>query len=297
MRTRKIITWTLFLTIICGFILTIAAPPVFDWLNSVLIIHLGLYGLTVTATLLIHYYSESRQFKKVAKISWFVLLFISISLIILIPVLEILPSSFDVPSQLTLTFFFIVSIIMIVLYKKVDIAIFLLLIVSLLGLVFKHYHISGAGVLMIIGWALPAVLFLFIFYQRITEYDTRTNRYMNFFKNFICVTLTINYLGAIFKIQHWPGGTALTYAGLPCAVITILVIAFLLPNSNFIEWTKEHKRLFYRAFLIPLIYLSILTSLGFVFPDTMQSLMNRYSTIKGDTFYMNRYEIPEKDGM
>lgn len=290
MRTKKIVTWLLSIFMIAGLFLS------FELSEKELVPLPFVLGTIISITLLIHYYSESQTFKKATKYGWFVLIALTV-FVIICGLFNLLTSIVSMIGSILAMLFIMNTISVIVIYKKIDISILLLMAFSFVGLFFKKMHWPGSGSLIILGWAVPAILFLFIFYKRITEYEKSKNRFLNFFKNFICATITINFLGATFKVQHWPGGNLLMYIGLATSILSILILVFLLPNSNFLEWTKEHKKLFFRAFLIPLIYLSLLTSLSFVFPKTFEKLVISKSYVLENPFAIENYDIPLKEGM
>lgn len=296
MKIKKIITWIFFILGLVGWpYVTIKASD-----NKYLILF-TVIGLIVFSTLLIHLYSGNEKLKRITRKVWF----FSLALLILGIILELtylshlnLVFPYEGIYFLSITFLLLMtSFYLIVSNRKVDMFIFIMMIVALLGMVMKANHLPLSGLIMTIGYSMPACLFLFIFYKRITEYDSRINRFLNFFKNFICGTLTVCFLGIVFKMQHWPGGDLLRYIGLPLSILTIFIIVFLLPGSNFIEWTKEHKRMFYRAFLIPLIYLSIFFSLAIVFPSTFQKIFYSKRYYSTHPFYIEKYDIPDKEGL
>jgi Ca2+/Na+ antiporter len=80
-------------------------------------------------------------------------------------------------------------------------------------------------------------------------------------------------------------------------ILSILSLVFLLPGSNFIEWSKEFKRMFYRALLIPLFYMTIITTMANVFPETFINIFFSVSKNITNGFYLDPYEIPVKEGM
>lgn len=181
--------------------------------------------------------------------------------------------------------------------KKADLTILISILVSFLGISFKSLHWPGAGPLLTIGFTVPSTFFFFIIFQKIKEFDKRTNRFLNFFKNLICFTLITSFLGFTFKLMHWPGGNMLKTISLPMFLLSIFSLIFLLPGSNFIEWSKDLKRMFFRALLIPLLYMTIITTMANVFPVTFQGIFfnKSWSAIYG--FNTHYYEIPMKDGM
>ncbi len=298
MKTKKIITWILFVLSIAIFFLIINI----DIQDEVYFIF-PLFLFFISLTLLIHFYSYNQRIVRFMKFSWKILI-LPFILCLIWAVLSNMQIHLFYFNPYLIAFicisFIIASLFLIVANKKVDLVILILILISLLGLYFKSQHWPGSGPLIVITWAMPGLLFLLLIYRKITEYDNRTNSFMNFFKNFLCITLAICFIGGTFKFMHWPGGGILNNTALPLSIISIFIVVFLLPSSNFIEWIKEHKRMFYRAILIPLIYVSIYSSLGNIFPEIFQKAFSGRSSdeefISNGLFFEN-YQIPPKEGL
>jgi hypothetical protein len=167
---------------------------------------------------------------------------------------------------------------------------------SLLGIVFKHYHIFGAGILLTLGWALTPILYLFVFYTKIKDYDERTNGIFNFLIRIACGSILLSSLGLIFKLMHWHFGNAIMLSGIASMIICFVCFGFMMPNINFIDWSKEHKRLFIRIILIPMIYLSLILILTYVFPEVWVQIMYPRA-VNNAGFDLQPYTIPLKDGL
>ena len=255
----------------------------------------------VSVTLLIEVYSNIRNIKKLSVIFW--IFSTSFGIIeILSEVFFNLSELFQPFSLITVVtgiLFIISTLFYIRTYNKIDVFIPIFILLSILAFVLKFMHLPGAGILFVISWVIPSILFLFIFYQRFDSYDSRTNRILGFFNKLISGTLVICFIGATFKIMHWPGAGLLLIISIPLFIISVLCVIFLLPSSNFIEWTKVHKRLFYRAILLPLLFMGIITSLNAVFPDTFKMVISNQPTLKDNpkNFVYPNYEIPFKEGL
>lgn len=284
MKAKKIITWIIFILSAAGFFYKV---KINDDNSSVTI--LFFFVSFVAITLLIQFYTRKPSWRN----SWY---------LILIPiVIGIFISFLGDPIAAGIFFLIsgviIISLFFVVITRKVELIIFYFLIISLFGIIFKYFHWPGASVMITSGFIIPGILFFFIIYQNISEYDARTNRFLNFFKNFICLTLIVSFLGLNFKMMHWPGGNLLKTISLPMFLLSIVSLVFLLPGSNFIEWSKELKRMFYRALLIPLFYMTIITAMANVFPDTFKNIFFSESKNITNGFHLNPYEIPLIEGM
>jgi hypothetical protein len=295
MLLKRIIAWLLFLPIILGFIY-MGIANLYE--SYELLIAPFVFGMVLSFSWLITLYTENKKIRKVFKY-----LFISLLPIFLLGIFagiflqEIIPPFVEPLVIITSIVTVISALYLILAYNKTDIFIFILIILSVIGLIFKSFHWPGTGIFIVIGWSAPAVLMMCLVFKKITEYDQRTNRFLGFFKTFICMTLSICFVGLTFKTMHWLGGGTFNNIGLPLSVLAILFVVFLLPGSNFIEWTREHKRMFYLGLLIPLIYLTTFTSVANVFPETMSALIGQKSKKLSTSFILNPYDIPVKDGL
>jgi hypothetical protein len=100
-------------------------------------------------------------------------------------------------------------------------------------------------------------------------------------------------MGLNFKLMHWPGGDFLKTLSMPAFLLSMLSLIFLLPVSNFIEWTRHHKQIFYRAILIPLIFQTIITTWVNVYPVTFINIFFKSKPGNEIGFYMYDYEITD----
>ena len=92
-------------------------------------------------------------------------------------------------------------------------------------------------------------------------------------------TSTLDFIGAIFFL------------------VACLLLFATMPFSDFIEWTTRQKRLFYRVFLIPMIFFLVLFSLKFLLPGTSyQKLFFKGYAEKDKVFFgMKKYELKETE--
>ncbi|MBP7077853.1 MAG: hypothetical protein KBB11_12465 [Bacteroidales bacterium] len=285
MKTKKIIYFGLLAFSVAALVSSILINP--D--RFAIIILLTIISGIVSATGLINVYAPTKKSFKISRLIFFSALAILITLIIISIFYEnSLTTSIVIVSALLLIFS---ALSMIVYKQKTDLFVLISIIICLSGFIFKTYHFPGASILMITGFGIGAILNMQMIHYKITSYESHINVKLNFFKNFICITLFISYFATMFRFQHFPFGSLLEIVSLVAIIITILSFAFLLPGSNFIEWTKQHKLLFYRGLLIPVIFFASLLSLSYVFPETFSQLFSQNSN--KDEFFMTPYEIPE----
>ena len=294
---KKIISWILFIFFTASMMTSMMSPQIFrvpfEMFGDYVYVFF-LFGTIIILTLLIHYYSSGEKLIKMIKKTWVYQMIFTVLFIICY-------IFFGLDSFLIITLLFILTVaaflssvmLLLVSSKKIHNVIILLILLSVAGILFKIFHLTGAGVLLTTCLLLPGILYLFLFYSKITEYENRTNKFLNFFKNLICLTLMISFMGLNFKLMHWPGGDFLKTLSMPAFLLSMLSLIFLLPVSNFIEWTRHHKQIFYRAILIPLIFQTIITTWANVYPVTFRNIFFSGKVENAIGFYMYDYEITE----
>lgn len=102
-------------------------------------------------------------------------------------------------------------------------------------------------------------------------------RWFGFFSNIII---------GIFMVGFWlltsimPGNISnfFIYSGSLLFIISILGIVFTLPTSNYIGWSANDRKIFFRMIIIPMVFVFSMICLIFVFNDTFRILMNSYYT-------------------
>ena len=292
----KVVLWLNFV------LATIALVSQLFYLVFEVLAPIALIWEIISLTLIIDVYGSSKRVKMVSRI-----LLLVITSVLLITICLIIVEIADIESMLTglvlsisMLLFITISIIYIRSHNLIATVMPFSLLLSIVGIVLRQFHVPGAGPLFFVFWIIPSTLLFFILYKKIDNYDTRTNRFLNFFNRMIVCALILSILGTLFKNMHWPGAGVILYLSIPLFIISVLSIVFLLPSSNFVEWTKEHKKIFYRAILIPLIYIGILNSLNLVYPQTFKWVF--YGNVPDLNYdpqelVFQKYEIPLKEGM
>ncbi len=93
-------------------------------------------------------------------------------------------------------------------------------IVTIVGSLFKKMHWPGAGILITVGMMLIVFVFLPLYF--ITNYKEQTEKKSPIYAIVGYLTLALLLVGAVFKIQHWPGASMVIYAS-----IGFLLIGFV----------------------------------------------------------------------
>jgi hypothetical protein len=86
-----------------------------------------------------------------------------------------------------------------------------------------------------------------------------------------------------------------TTLGLGLFLLFSLIIIISLPNSDYVEWKKDHKQLFLRSILIPWCLILFLAFINFIVTPVSDKSQERKSKIT--SFKMFKYDIKQKDGL
>jgi hypothetical protein len=293
MKRKKLIAWiSLLVFLTLGFVIVMLR------MNNPFIPIALLTGALVPLFYLFLFYSGSLKARKLVTRIFLGSIALLVILSLFAGYTNIIPSVVMTLLLAVLSITVFLSLLFIIVSRGwTDNTLLIFILLSLVGLVMKYFHIPGTGPLLVVCWSAPSILFMFIFATKITEYDPRTNKFLGFCKNFMALTLMFCFASVLFKTMHYPGAEILRYTSLPSLILSILGIVFMLPSSNFVEWTKKHKRMFYRAILIPLLYMAILNSLGYVFPETFTRLMYPSTFNISNGFNFENYQIPPKEGL
>jgi hypothetical protein len=66
-----------------------------------------------------------------------------------------------------------------------------------------------------------------------------------------------------------------------------------MPGSNFINWNKDQRQVFYSSIIIPMVFLFIISIMIVVFPEIWTILLRQPLT----PFWMNEFELMQKPGL
>jgi ABC-type sugar transport system permease subunit len=100
-------------------------------------------------------------------------------------------------------------------------------------------------------------------------------------------------IGLLWKNMHWPGSNILLTVGLVTFIPFLFAFLFTLPGSDYINWQKSDRTVFFRAVVVPMIFVYTLCVLMFVIPDLWQSLTRLPLT----PFGMEPVELLDKAGL
>jgi hypothetical protein len=107
------------------------------------------------------------------------------------------------------------------------------------------------------------------------------------------IILSIVTIGLLWKIMHWPFANLILNTGLGLYIPFLFAFVFTLPGSNYINWHKSERTVFFRAIIIPMAFVYILVVLMFVFPYIYTSI-TRTPLIP---FHMVQIDLLKKPGL
>lgn len=102
--------------------------------------------------------------------------------------------------------------------------------VLLFGCVFKIQHWPGAGIIISLGFILFTLVYIPV--SLINSYKSENDHKLKwlYIIGFICILIVC--IGALFKIQHWPGAGILLLFGLPLPFVLFLPAYLVYVNKN-----------------------------------------------------------------
>jgi len=128
-----------------------------------------------------------------------------------------------------------------------------LLNILMLGLVFKMNHWPGASIMLTIS----IVLMVFVFFPSAIINSYKKQAKKNYYSLHLVsyITIAIILLGALFKIQHWPGAGILILIGLPLPFILFFPLYL-----RYHKKTKQEYNLDFFGMVFFLIFLAVFSA-------------------------------------
>jgi len=166
----------------------------------------------------------------------------------------------------------------------------------IIGLLLKRYHLPLGGFIISLSALILCVLSLIIAIRAFRIKDHRYLAILTFSCSLILAGLSASFM---MKIQHWPGSGILMGIFIPAFIIATLIILLTLPGSNFIEWTREQKKILLRGLLIPWLFFMYTIITNSLIPPYNQFkpfffLDKKRSEVK---FNMTDYKIENRNGL
>jgi hypothetical protein len=169
------------------------------------------------------------------------------------------------------------------------ILLFLVLVIIAIG--FRHQRWPFASILFTFGFlGLGSVSLLssIIYLKRYPN-----NPFLKYIGLFSSIVLFIVSIGLLWKNQHWPFASVFLNVGLITFIPFLFAFVFILPNANFVTWNKPERIVFFRAIIIPMIFVYALCVMMFVFPEFWTTLTRSTLT----PFGMEPIELLNKSGL
>ena len=184
-----------------------------------------------------------------------------------------------------------------------------LLIIFLLSLIFKYFHGVGSSLLLLLSTNLLAIFYFYFSFALFNNIEFKKifkkTSYPKFVRKRLAITifsgfsLSISFIGILFKIEIYPGAVVLLIAGL--AATTVLTLITLYRNS------KTEGNFFFRIlarvaiaaiFIISLLKISDRTLLEWQYPnnpDYIDAVLNSLNNPNNDS--LREIKHPEYEKM
>ena len=92
--------------------------------------------------------------------------------------------------------------------------------ITLLATIFKVMHLAGAGVLLIAGLGGLTFVFLPLAFAKLLK--STDDKLLKFVFTAAYISFTVDFIGMLFKILHWPGAGLFLIVGIPLPFILFL---------------------------------------------------------------------------
>lgn len=124
----------------------------------------------------------------------------------------------------------------------------------LAGVIFKINHFAGANILLTVSLLALSLIYLPI--ALIRSYRLHRNQSELHLYWIAGITIAINFIGILFKLQHWPGASWLLFIGVPLPFVLFLPFYIRYHNR---KNAPSDKNFFGVVFFM--VYMGIFTSL------------------------------------
>jgi len=147
---------------------------------------------------------------------------------------------------------------------------FVFLLVVVIAIIFKSQRWPLSGTFYTIGFSGLACSSFFSSVIFLKRYHNNTFlKYIGFSSSII---LTVVMLGLLWKTMHWPLAGIVLNVGIIVFIPFLFAFIFTLPGSNYINWSKSERIVFFRAVIIPMSFVYVMCFLMFVIPDFYRSM-------------------------
>ena len=152
--------------------------------------------------------------------------------------------------------------------------------ILLIATIFKVSHLPGASILLTTGLLLLSLVFLPIVYAKLLKSTNDKLLKVVYHTGFI--SFSFDFIGALFKIQHFPGANILMLIGVPLPFILFLPAYITYHNKR-----KLKADLNFFGILIFMIYLGVFSSLLAL--DSNYKVLNTYAHCSEEVNQSNHF--------
>jgi hypothetical protein len=165
------------------------------------------------------------------------------------------------------------------------------IVMIIIAIFFRKMKWPGTSVLFTLGFTGLSVISFFqtrIFLKRFNK-----NTFLKYVGFSSSIILSLTSLGLLWKNMHWSFAGLILNTGLGLYIPFLFAFVFTLPGSNYINWYKSERTVFFRAIIVPMVFVYVLVVLMIVFPDIYTSL-TRTPLIP---FEMGKVDLFNKPGL
>ena len=161
-----------------------------------------------------------------------------------------------------------------------------------LGFVLNRFGVDIGGFIVGFSFFLSfyGFLFLAITYSKKSKENRPFRRIISVFSYLNCLIFLLLFIK--FSSEQPAFTRTLDAIGVIMFLLASIALFISLPFSNFIEWLKSQRQVFYRVTLLPLLFFLVVFSLTFLLPDSTyrKIFFIEFSTKEKVHFGMEDYE-------
>lgn len=152
--------------------------------------------------------------------------------------------------------------------------------ITMIAVLFKISHWPGAGILLLTGIGSLALIFLPLAYA--VALKSTDDKLLKFLYLSALISFSIDFVGMLFKIMHWPGAGIFMMIGIPLPFILFL------PAYIYYHIKRKLKTdLYFFAVLLFMIYVGVFSTLLALRPSV--EIFNSYAHSTNELAEANKY--------
>ena len=168
--------------------------------------------------------------------------------------------------------------------------------IFVIGALFKVLHWPFASILVTFGLGLFSLGFLPLAFIQSYKGNERKNKSL-YIAGFICAFIC--FIGALFKIQHWPGANWFLIVGVPLPFLYFLPVYIYNHNKS-----KENSSVNFLGVMFLMVYIAVFSAILAV--NVSRDILNAFNIVYNDNAKTNdllsvkntlKYEALEKSGI